>query len=266
MKRTLILTTAFVLVLALLFAGCAQKASDEADVSGQVDDTHTDTAEDTDSEDGQDDTHAASEEKTPAGSYERYIEAKTAGYDSISAMIEEDDTLALTAGLQLMAVAMVDLTALDISFISSDTAASETAASIMGVADLDITYSGEDFNMSYTGSNGTVVVAGQYDGATDSLTATWTVAGSETMAMEYVTYKSGYAGQYLVYNSDATTSVIKVIVDGADMGFGLSEGDSLTTIYKTAPADFSFLDDCATIVSMQDGEGVSVIDGETTTF
>ena len=270
MKKTFVLATVFILAFALLFAGCAKNASDDAQDAVQADsagDAADDSAaDDASADEGQDGT--TNGELTPADSYTRYLDAKTAVYDSISEKIDENDALTMTVGLQLVAVSMVDLSAIDLEFITSDVEASETAAAMLGTSDLEISYNGgEDFTMTYTGSDdNAVVVTGKYDGATDSLTATWTVNGSETLMLEYVTYNSGYAGQYLVYNNDGMTSIIKVIVDGDNMGFGLSDDDTLASIYKTAPADFSFLDDCTTVVHVQDGEGVSVIDGETTTF
>jgi hypothetical protein len=265
------------LVFALLFTGCAQKASDntdqaddttQADDAQDVSDDAQDDAEqsDADAEQGQTDAEV-SQGLSPAESYNRFVAAKSAGYDTLSAKIEENDMIAMTIGMQMVAVTMIDMSALDLTFLSEDEEASEMAAAMMNIEGFDITYSGQDFQMTYTGSEGqTIVVEGKYDGATDSLTATWTSDGSETLAVEYVTYNDGYAGQYLTYDTDGTAGIIKVIVDGADIGFGFSDAGALTSIYKSAPADFSFLDDCETIVTVQGGVGTSVYEGETTTF
>jgi len=265
MKKTKTISIiALILALTLIFpVGCG-KTEDDSKTGNKstVSDAQSSNGDATEGNDG---TQATITDLTPAASYTRYLEAKTSAYDIIDEKISESDELALTVSMQLLAVTMVDLQALDLTFISDDEQACETAMSLLGITDGDINYSGENFGISYTNASGQKIVSnGKYDKSTDSLSCTWTTDGVETFIMEYVKYASGYAGQY--YSPEDGT-LIKIVVDGDSLAIGIEEtAGTPSSIYNSAPSDMSFVDDCSEIFKIQDGQGTCVIDGEEKTF
>lgn len=263
------------LMAAFMLAGCGkapagQQNADAPQTQQAADDNTADAPDQPDTPDepaAQDDS--ANTGMTPADSYERYIEAKANAYEALMEKIGENADLSLTGGMALLPLTMIDLYALPISFLSGDAAASEAAAGIMGIQGLSINTNGNHFTMSYEDSeNGKSTMEGDFDPATDSLTSRWSYDQSKTaLLVEYVKYKNGYAGQYFTVNEDGTNSIIKVIVDGDDIAFGLSDGGSEpASIYKTAPAGFSFVDGCTTIFKFEGGKGYSLVDGEEAAF
>lgn len=280
MKKTLLIVLALV-ILVVMCVGCAKKAVEELDELGdklddmveELDDAAedlsdaqeamadevTDAVSDAADEVSDDVSYAAddvSQEATPCGSFERFVAAKTKSYEAIMDNMDESADFYLGASFELLAVTMVDLQIIALAFVTDDEVAAEAAAGIMGIEDMNLQYSGEDFSLSYTGASGEAYVSnGKYDPATDSLTCTWTKDGAETLMLEYVKYGAGYAAQY--YITDETgTSIIKVIVDGENTAIGIGEASAKpASIYKAAPADLSFADDCASVFKLVDGNG-----------
>ena len=275
MKKRIIIMLVCMGLLASLFMGCAAQqtpVTSNDDVQSEAATAQTQEAMQT-SEEVSEDTQVTDEQSTntgmtPADSYSRYLEAKSAGYESISAKIEENAELSLTAGMALLSVTMVDLYAIGLTMLTDDIASSEVAGSMLGLSGLSIEYDGVNYTMTYTDTNDqTIVMEGQYDAATDSLICTTTTAGKVSMIMEYVKYNDGYAGQYFFNNEDGTTSTIKLVVDGDDIGIGMmDEGSAPASIFKTAPADFSFINNCTTIFTIVDGNGTYIEEGTETVF
>lgn len=272
MTKRLLFILVCVLMIASLFAACGKSPAQQA-MEDMLEDAEQLIDQDMDGEETDDMTVEESDvasdftKATPADSYGRYIEAKGNGYESISAAMEANAELSMTGALAILPVAMVDLSAIGLTLISDDIAASEMAGSILGMNDLSIQYDGVNFSLTYTNEGQTYIMEGQYDANTDSLTCSNTTGGSETMYLEYVKYNDGYAGQYYITNDDGSKTIIKVIVDAEDMGMGIDAGDAKpASIFKSAPADFTFVDDCATVFTMQDGVGYSKMDGEESSF
>jgi len=275
MKRRLAPIICILLAVGLLFAGCSapgaapgQSAAPEQSATPEESAPDETPADET--EQPEDDTeggNASTTGTTPADSYTRYVEAKSVGYDSINAKIEADESLALTAGMALLPVAMVDLYAIPITLLSADEASSEMAAEMLGMSNIDITNDGKTFSITYTDEESAqVTMDGQFDIGTDSLTSNWDMSTGQ-MTMEYVKYGNGYAGQYYTVNDDGTTSLIKIIVDGEDIAIGLSDTTAQpASIFMSAPADFAFVDDCTTVIKLVGGQGYSLVDGVETAF
>ena len=279
MKKTIFIAVlALAMSFVLIFTGCAktQDGVDSANDSEDVQDTEDgdtvdqideDSTDETDADADQSDESSVATDANPAASYERYLDAKSAGYESISARMEENEGLAMTAGMQILAVSMIDLQVIDLVFVTDDTNASEEAANIMGLVDLSVKRTGEDFSVTYTGADSEKYANnGKYDAATDSISCTWTKDGQETLMLEYVKFGSGYAAQYYITDGQ-DISVIKVMVDGEDIAIGMSGStERPASIYKSAPADFTFIDDCASVYMIVDGQGTSIVDGEKSEF
>ena len=279
MKKTIIIAVlATIMTLALVLSGCAK-----TDVENLIDDMVSDIGEtaediqDTNDSDGSSDiaddssdmadNGSVTTDPTPAGAYQRFLDAKTVGYDAMTARIEENSELSMTAGMQLLTIALIDLQVIDLVFVTGDSAASETAAAMMGLSDLNVQYTGEDFGVTFTGADsGKYSSSGKYDAASDSLTCVWSKDGSETLMLEFVKYGEGYAAQYYITGDDGV-SIIKLIVDGADIAIGMGDVQARpSSIYKAAPADFTFVDDCASVYVIVDGQGSGTVDGAEVQF
>lgn len=273
MKKTLLIVLALVTLL-VLCVGCAKKAEEKLleeigegleDMAEDLEDAAEDIADAAENlGDGQEDivdtedevSDDVSQEATPCASYERFMEVKGQSYETLMENMDESADFYMGATFELLAVTMIDLQTIDLAFVTGEEAATETAAGIMGIEDMNLQYSGEDFSLSYTGASGEAYVSsGKYDPATDSLTCTWTKDGAETLMLEYVKYGAGYAAQYFI-TDETGTSIIKIIVDGENTVIGIGEtGAKPASIYKEAPADLSFADDCASVFKLVDGKG-----------
>ena len=262
MKKRLITLALVLMLVVTVFAGCAKPNTDNYD---SVDSDQIDSEPSND--DKTEDFSSSLTGSTPAESYARYVEAKGIAYDALSAKLDSSEELSFTGAMVLLSVALVDLYALPVTLLSGDDAASQIAASMFGMADMNINSSGENFTMTYMDSeNNKITTEGQFDPSTDSLKCTITMPDSK-FVMEYVKYKNGYAGQYYTENQDGTTSIIKIIVDGEDIAVGISdEGAQPASIYKKAPNDFTFVEDCASVIKLVGNQGSSLIDGVETEF
>ena len=78
--------------------------------------------------------------KTPGESFDRFLDAKGKGYDNLIEKFDENMDLMMTAGLELLAMSMVDLETVALTLVTDDTAASETAGNMLGMNGLRITY------------------------------------------------------------------------------------------------------------------------------
>lgn len=201
-------------------------------------------------------THDMSDESTPCDSFEKFMEVKNHGLEILTGSMDESADFYISARFELLAVALVDFRTLDLSFVTHNIAAAETAASIMGLKDMKLDYSGEDFNLSYIGEDGKAYVrTGNYDSATDSLTCTFIEDNTETLLLEYAKYDGGYAAQYYITDETGTT-IIKLFIDGEDVVLGIAEDcPSPPSIYKAASIDTSFADDCSSVYKFVDGIG-----------
>ncbi len=277
-KKIFITLLVTIMTLALVLTGCAKTNVENiiedmvSDIGDAAEDMQNNESNDSSSEivDGSSDTvdtGSVSTDLTPAASYERFLDAKTVGYDSMTERLEESSELFMTAGMQLLAIAMVDLQAIDLVFVNEDPAAGEAAADMMGNSDISINFSGENFGVSYTNATSAKYSSsGKYDAASDSITCVWTKDGEETLMLEYVKYGKGYAAQYYI-TGDSDVSIIKIIVDGDDIAIGMGDvQERPASIYKSAPADLTFVNDCASVYIIVDGQGTSMVNGEETQF
>jgi len=277
-KKVLLLVLVGTMTIALLLSGCV-KSPIEKGIDELIEDLEqtAQDVQDVDEYDGQesqdidntnDGGNAQSGGQTPGEAYGRFMNAKGIGYDSLSSRMDDNIDLSMTAGLELLAMTMIDLEALALTLVTQDLAASEMAGDMLGMQNLKIKNSGENFSLAYEGMQGEAYAAqGKYDGKTDSLTCIWTKDGVETLTMEFVKYNNGYAGQYFITNEEGKSSVIKVIIDGEDIAVGMGDVDSKpSSIYKSAPGGFSFVEGCTSMFVIQGGQGVSTMDGVVTSF
>lgn len=263
MRKILLIAFALIALL-VLCVGCVETAEDE--LLEEVDEVQDDVAEDLEASLGDmsdsvtdtvsNESDEVSDESTPCTSYEKFMDVKGQSFEALTGSIDETADFYLGASFELLAVSLVDLQTLDLSFVTDDKTAAETAAGMMGIEDMNLEYTGEDFSFSYTGDNAEAYVrTGKYDAATDSLTCKWTEDGAETLMLEYTKYGEGYAAQYYI-TDDVGTSIIKLIIDGENIVLGVGEDSPKPdSIYKAAPTDFTFADDCTSIYKLVDGIG-----------
>lgn len=248
-KRIILTILTVVMIFALLLSGCTTSPAEQ---NGDVLDNTNDAIQ------------GASTGKTPSESFNRFLDAKGKGYDSL------DDKMGnnMDVALELLTMSMIDLETIAITLLTDDIESSKIAGDFLGMNGMNITYSNENFSFSYSGASDEVIAAeGKYDAKTDSLTCVWTKDGNETLMLEYTMYNDGYAGQYFITAEDGKTSVIKVITDGDDIGVGMGNAtEHPSSIYKAAPSDFSFVDGLSSIFVIQDGQVTSTMNGTETLF
>lgn len=280
MKKILLIALALITLLALC-VGCKKSAEEELieHISEDLDDIAQDVSyaaeemsdvlkgmTDSAAEDVSDanNSNVISDEPTPCDSYERYMEVKNQGLETLTASIDEGVDFYLGASFELLVVALIDFQTLDLSFVTDDIAAAEAAAGMMGIDDMNLEYSDEDFTLSYTGDNGEKCVRnGKYDASTESLTCTWTEDGAQTLMLEFTKYSAGYAAQY--YITDETgTSIIQLLIDGENIVLGIGEDiPKPSSIYKAAPTNTTFADDCSSVYKLSGGMGTyKSLDGD----
>lgn len=225
MKKAVILVMALALVFSLV--GCATvkpQASDKpADVSAAV------------SEEPGSNESTAPEVSVPAGapsdpssSYNAYIQVKGEAYDRISKKLEDNEELYMSVGMSLFTVGMVDLTLIPLTVVSLGEG-SETALEMLGITDVKITGSGNDYTVTYSDTeNGTVTMTCKYDPATDSVQSTIKDGtGKEIMFFEYVKTGGGYASQYFMDNGEDGLMLVTSFVNDKDIAaFGIKTADS----------------------------------------
>lgn len=284
LKKSTLLLCLILSLLMILMTACGKSATQR--IGGEEDDTPAqtqDTGDDDDRDDeepdhGDDDNEAPDDDQgtdTPsttdasvAGAYTRYIEAKSESYDKLNAVIEANDTLALSLGLALLPIAMIDLAAIPMTLLQADNTAAQAAAGFLSLNNMTLENDGRHFSMSYKSDEGeSYVWEGDFDAATDSVTCTVKTDDKLSMIIEF-TGDRGWAGQHYMQNDDGTFSIIKYMSVGDNYGFGITNSVSgePPSIFKNNPDSFDYIKDCETWVCFVDGKGESMYDGEITKF
>lgn len=277
MKRISLVLCVLLALLLIGMTACSGAAptkdigsdSDDTEATQKATDQPSETTAPQDTAEPDNESDYQNTDATVAGAYSRYLESKSVAYDTLSAMIESNDTLSITAALALLPVAMIDLAAIPISLIQgNDTSAIQAAAGMLGFTDISIENTGDHFKLTYKTDEGTVVWEGDYDAATDSVTCEMRVGDELSMIVEFVKGDAGYASQYYSRNEDGSFSLIRFISEGEDMAIGLSNSVSgkPDSIFKNHPGSFDFVKDCDSYFTVVDGKGEAVMDGEKTEF
>lgn len=178
---------------------------------------------------------AAPEVSAPAGapgdlssSYNAYTKVKGEAYDRLSKKLEANEELYMSVGMSLFTVGMVDLALIPLTVVSLGEG-SETTLEMVGITDVKITGSGNDYTVTYSDTeNGTVTMTCKYDPATDSVQSTIKDGtGKEIMFFEYVKTGGGYASQYFMDNGEDGLILVTSFVNEKDIAaFGIKTADA----------------------------------------
>ena len=138
--------------------------------------------------------------KNASDGYTKYEDVKGTSYDRISDKIGENPELALTAGMSIVAVSMVDINLIFISVLTgTDPNSAKMALAVLGIKDADVKVSGDTYTLAYTDADGKKVKQTcKYNAAKDQMTSsTFDESGKETMFFEYTDLGNDtYASQY----------------------------------------------------------------------
>jgi hypothetical protein len=241
MKKIISLIAIIALVLAL-FGGCGKTAppndSGSKGTQSQADggnssasgpssgESEAEAAEEDDSEPESGEstgTYSDYALGTPAGSYARYIEAKSAAIELIYSKLDENPDAPWTISMAFLPISMVDLSLLPISvFSSDDPAVIEAAVSFFSYSDIDYKVDGNTYTFIYTDDEGgRITQVTKYDPDTDSLASSITDgAGNETMYFEYTKSGDGYAAQYFYPEADSGSTLIVSYFDKDVVAYG----------------------------------------------
>lgn len=230
MKKFLILALAM-LMLTVMFAGCAQApvsdAKESPDAPIQSSDDESDVPADVDpQEPAVDDNAAASTGYPITDSYTAYMNAKNVVITKLSDGLGNNAD-SLSAAFTLMGVAFVDLAMMPVSFLGLGEEAAVMGLSMFSAEDVKYTENGNSYTITYTDSEGVVnEFSGTYDAADDALACSSKTDGKENFYSEYRKTSFGYASQYYFINEDDTTSLYQFAINGEDGTFGVSSSQT----------------------------------------
>ena len=253
MKKFLVIALA--LIMAFSFTACG---------GGGNADTNTDAPADNEK--------PADTQTEPAGSpsdaYSKYIEAKGAAYDRLTAKIEQHDELALTAGMAMLPIVMVDLALLPLTILGVE--GGEAALEMFGMQGINIDKDGDIYTITYQDEEGnTTTQTCEFDAKTDSMRSVASDGSKDTLVFEYVNTGDGYASQYTVYSEEnGEYSLITSYFNDTDfVGFGIQtvkgEPDS---IFKNTGLGADFIKNDESYFMLEGDEMTIFMDGETNTY
>ena len=252
MKKILIIALALVMVFSLTACG-GNNAGDDAAAPP--------------------DKEAPADNQTePAGSpseaYSKYIDVKSAAYERLSTKIGEHDELALTAGLALLPVVVVDMSLLPLTIIGVE--GGEAALEMFGMQGVSVDKDGDVYTVTYEDEEGNKITQTcEFDAKTDSMRSVVSDGSKDSIVFEYVNTGDGYASQYTLYNEeDGQYTLITSFFNETDfVGFGMQtvkgEPDSIFGDTGLGP-DFIKNDEA---YYMLEGDEMTIfMDGETKTY
>jgi len=203
--------------------------------------------------------------------YENYTLMKSDAYRDISSAISEQSELALTVGLLLFPIVMVDLSLIPMSLIGIEGGA-ETLT-MLGMGNVEFEQRGNTHIITYSSSDGEVMTQTcEYDASSDSLkTVLSTQDGAqESLMLEYVRSGDGYVSQYYMFDEySGEYSLYKMYFNSnRDMTIGIeaSSAGAPDSIYKKTglTADFALND--TQYIKYENGVLTVLNDGETKTY
>ncbi len=170
--------------------------------------------------------------------YSGYTTAKGEMYSNLSDALSSNDSTAM-ASLSLLGVAMVDMALIPVSCFGIGDEAAESALGFIGT-DAQYEENGNTYTVSYKGSDGkTFSLTGVWDAAANSMVCTGSTDGKEDIYAEFRKTSYGYIGQYYMLNSDGTSAVYIITVQGKDGFIGISNDASKPAAFTgSEPVDY----------------------------
>ena len=208
--------------------------------------------------------------RSPAEAYEKYTEMKSNAYGNISGKIAEHNELALSAGMAILPMAMVDLTLIPLTIIGEK--GGGMALAFLGMGDIDVKQKGNVYTITYnTSEDETITQICEYDAATDSMksTITNTEDSLTTLIFEYTKCGNGYVSQYAMKDGqggDYTLTKMYFNEDG-DITIGIETiSGSPDSIFKKTGLTADFARNGSSYFALEGGTLTVFGDGETKTY
>jgi hypothetical protein len=187
----------------------------QADIDINTDEGNNEEANSDDGYTDENDPYASLvDPKNPSEGFANYSTVKGEAINRISAASESSDTLSMTVAMNLLGISMIDLSLISLSVLTDDIAASQTALSWFGLADVKISGSGNNYTITYTDSDGaSIKQTCEYDVSKDQMSSTlYGADGEVSIYFEYVHVGDAYAAQYY-YDSDGSFELIRTYFD-----------------------------------------------------
>ena len=207
--------------------------------------------------------------KTPADSYSKYVEVKGAAFERLTDKIGQHDELAMTAGMAILPITMIDLALLPLTIVGME--GGEATLEMLGMKNIDVKQDGDVYTITYTDPEGkTLTQTCEFDAKTDSMRSVISDGDKESLTFEYVNTGKGYASQYVVLSEESGNySLMKSFFnDTGFVGFGTKEDvkGEPDSIFKNTKLTSDFVENEETFMTL-DGDVMTVfMDGETQTF
>lgn len=206
------------------------------------------------------DKPAAPGSLTPQQSYTAFIEAKGELVTLITDALGSNPDTAMES-FSLLGVAMVDLMALPASALGYGQDMAATTLGILGATDVQYTESGNQYTVTYTGSEGKrYEFNATYDAAADAMVMkTRALEDTDSISYEYRKTPFGYVAQICAYNGDTMTEMYQITVHESGGVLGISGGGSTPAPLTGGEAE-DFPKACPTWYAM-DGTTFSCVTG-----
>jgi hypothetical protein len=274
MKKTAAIIMLFALILAML-GGCFKmpKKIEQKPKESQSADNGTEENNESGKDDESEENSGSGvvESLKPAGNpsegFTNYTTYKNAAYERITNAAEGNDSLAMTVGFGYLGVTMVDLSLISLTMFTDDIVSSELAMSMLGMEDVKITGSGNEYTITYKDSDGaSIKQTCTYDPVKDQLSSTlYGADGKIAIFFEYVFLGDAYAAQYY-YPSDEAYEIIRAYFDKDNVAaFGiLSASDEPPSILNKTGFNEEFVKNDESYIILVD-EKLTVFDEGTIT-
>ena len=210
-----------------------------------------------------------SSSSAPSAAYEKYTEMKSIAYSNLSKKISEHNELALSAGMAILPVAMIDLTLIPITLIGTN--GGEAALGFLGMGNVNIEQRGDLYTITYTTSNSNVTQTCEYNAATNSLQSVLSETGKslDSLVFEYAGSGNGYVSQYVMYeeeSKDYTLYKMYFNQDG-DMTIGIETVSAKpASIFKKSGLAADFAQNDSACFKLEGGKLTVFDDGKTKTY
>lgn len=206
--------------------------------------------------------------KNPSQGYSNYITMKSNAAERITDASEKTDALTAAVSMNMLGISMVDISLVTLTMLSDDLKSSELALGMLGMKDVKISGSGNDYTIAYSDANGaTIKQTCKYDVGKDQLSALlYDSNGELSMYFEYVKVGVGYAAQYYFISNDSY-QVIRAYFDKDNIAaFGMMSAaeEPASIIGKTGLSE-DFVKNSETYMILKDGKLTVFNKGATST-
>ncbi|MGI6175150.1 MAG: hypothetical protein ACOYJC_03075 [Christensenellales bacterium] len=267
MKKTIsILITLCVLIL--VFSGCSGAADAPESTQSQSQSTAPDDQNSSQSDEPSSQYTDQGSTGTPSAGYSKYVEIKGLSYERISKKLEEHEELALSVGMAILPVVMVDLSLIPLTVLGVE--GGEAALGILSAQDVKIQQNGSVYSITYKDNEGkSIEQTCEYDKTADSMKSMVMQDGKETIFFEYVNLGESYASQYYTSDTDSGDyTLITCFFDESSItAFGIETTNKKPdSIFGNASPTSEFVINDDMYFILEDNQLTVLTDGEMKTY